>query len=61
MPNLDEGPGGCSVPHATCHRAAARKAFVYLDTSNAKRVQQAMLEDAAPIAVKYEVGDVVVV
>ena len=38
-------------------RVEARKAFVYLDTS--KRVQRAMLKNASPISMKYEVGDVV--
>ena len=38
-------------------RVEARKAFVHLDTS--KRVQRAMLKNASPISMKYEVGDVV--
>ena len=39
-------------------RIEAQKAFVHLDTS--KRVARALLKNASPIDIKYEVGDVVV-
>lgn len=38
-------------------RAAAKRAFVYLDTN--KRIARAMLKNAAPIKMVYQVGDVV--
>ena len=39
-------------------RAEARRAFVHLDTS--RRVARALTRNAAPVAMEYNVGDLIV-